>query len=127
MRPNAVGTFDRPLASFYVYEKFVWVLSGFIEMLIMIQYCITKLKTKIDVIPRSCFKYSADIIITILHLPFYAVKILYLFSCHRLLPSSVWLIIPAKNNFCIIHILLSILNFIHILVSIFFFYFDKSD
>ena len=34
MRPNAVGTFNRPLASVYVYKKFVWVLSGFIEMLI---------------------------------------------------------------------------------------------
>ena len=51
---------------------FVWVLSGFIEMLIKnifknlktlknlimiwgIHYFITKLKTKIDVIPRSSF------------------------------------------------------------------------
>ena len=53
---------------------FVWVLSGFIEMLIenisknlknseknkimiwWIHYFITKLKTKINVIPSSCFK-----------------------------------------------------------------------
>ena len=36
MSPNAVETFNRPLASAYVglYEKFVWVLSGFIKMLI---------------------------------------------------------------------------------------------
>ena len=32
--PNAVGTFNHPSASVSVYKKFVWVLSGFIEMLI---------------------------------------------------------------------------------------------
>ena len=33
MRPNAVGTFKRPLAGAYVYKKFVWVFIEFIEML----------------------------------------------------------------------------------------------
>ena len=78
MWPNAVGTFNRPLASVWVYRKFVWVLSGFIEMLIKnilknlkteknkimiwgIRYFITKIKTKIDVIPRSCFKTASPI------------------------------------------------------------------
>ena len=31
---SAVGTFNRPSASVQVYKKFVWFLSGFIEMLI---------------------------------------------------------------------------------------------
>ena len=74
MWPNAVGTFSRPLVSVYVYKIFVWVLSRFIKMLIKniflneknkknkimiwgIHYFITKLKTKIDVIPRSCFNF----------------------------------------------------------------------
>ena len=32
--PDAVETFNRSLANGNVYRKFVWVLSGFIEMLI---------------------------------------------------------------------------------------------
>ena len=32
--PSAVGTFNRPSACVQVYKKFVWVLSGFIEILI---------------------------------------------------------------------------------------------
>ena len=74
MWPNAVGIFKYTLAGVYVYKKFVRVLSGFIKMLIKkfflnlktlknkiiscgIHYFITKLKTKIDVIPRSRFKW----------------------------------------------------------------------
>ena len=34
MWPNAVGTFNRPLASVQVYKKFVGVLSGSIQILI---------------------------------------------------------------------------------------------
>ena len=33
MWPNDVGTFNRHLASVYVYKKFVWVLGGFIGVL----------------------------------------------------------------------------------------------
>ena len=32
MWPNAVGTFNRPLASVLVYKKFVWVTVGFTKM-----------------------------------------------------------------------------------------------
>ena len=32
MWPNAAGTFQRPLASVYVYQTFVWVKVGFIKM-----------------------------------------------------------------------------------------------
>ena len=31
---DAVGIFNRPLAGVKVYQKFVWVFRGFIEMLI---------------------------------------------------------------------------------------------
>ena len=69
MWPNAVGTFKRPLAGVQVYKKFVWVSIGFIKMWIKniffnlkykimicrIHYLISKLKTKIVVIPRSYF------------------------------------------------------------------------
>ena len=34
MWPSAVGTFNRPSACVYVYKKFVWVLSGFMGILI---------------------------------------------------------------------------------------------
>ena len=34
MWPSAVGTFNRPSACLYAYKKFVWVLSGLIEILI---------------------------------------------------------------------------------------------
>ena len=33
MWPSAVGTFNRCSACVQVYKKFVWVLSGFIEIL----------------------------------------------------------------------------------------------
>ena len=76
MWPSAVGIFKRPSACVWVYKKFVWVLSGFKEILIKnifknlktmkkiiscsggIHYFTTKLKTKIDVISRSCFNFS---------------------------------------------------------------------
>ena len=71
MWPSAVGTFNRPSASVYVYKEFVWVLSGFIEILIKnickneimiwgIHHFITKLKTKIDVIQRGPFNYALE-------------------------------------------------------------------
>ena len=71
MWPNAVGTFKRPLAGALEFKKFVWVRVGLIKvgiknilknlkiMIYKIMGYTTSLqnkKTKIDVIPRSCFK-----------------------------------------------------------------------
>ena len=47
MWSNAVGTFNRPLASVQVYKKFVWVLGGFIEMLIIFIFNLKTLKKKL--------------------------------------------------------------------------------
>ena len=45
MWPNALGTFNRPLASVKVYKKFVWVLSGIIEMSIKNIFLNLKIKS----------------------------------------------------------------------------------